>query len=249
MNAVNLIPADQRRGNSAAGRSGGAVYVLLGTLAVLVLLAGVYGVTSRQISSRTAEIADVSAQADAAEATANSLAGYTDFATTRKQRALAVKTVADSRVDWGHTLSEVARTMPSNSWLTSLHGTTNSTAAAAAAGATASTGAPVAATPTVELVGCTTTQQAVSSLMAELRRIDGVTGVRLTTSAKSGANGAPASAPAAAAGATSPCSGSNRTNFTMTLTFQAPAAAATTAAATTAAATTATQPATAGSTK
>ena len=39
MRAVNLIPADERRGaGGIAGRSGGVVYVLVGGLAVLVAL-------------------------------------------------------------------------------------------------------------------------------------------------------------------------------------------------------------------
>ena len=61
--AVNLIPADQRRGaGGLAGRSGGIVYVLTGGLAVLVALGVVYALAVNSVASRKTELASVTRQ-------------------------------------------------------------------------------------------------------------------------------------------------------------------------------------------
>jgi Tfp pilus assembly protein PilN len=244
MRAINLIPAEERRGGSAAGRSGGLVYVLLGTLTLLAALAAMYGVATKATRDKQAELADVTARAAAAERAAHALAGYTDFAAVRKQRAEAVKTLAEGRVDWAHVLHEVARTMPSGAWLTSLHAKSGAPVTTGAGGSTppggttpaasAATGAaPVA--PSIDLAGCTTGQSDVSKLMAELRRIDGVAKVQLASSAK-GAAAASAATPSTGASASGAAGGTctkpGRATFAMTLTFRAPAAPAAAAPAT-----------------
>lgn len=235
MRAVNLIPVDERRNRSTGGRSGGIVYVLVGALAMLVVLAGSYGLLTKSVRDRTAELADVTARATAAEKATGDLDAFTKFAALRRQRTQAVKTLADGRVNWELTLSEIARTMPSNAWLTTLKGTkaAASTGSAPAAGTPAPTGA-AAPGPSIELGGCTTSQRAVSSLISDLRRITGVTDVRLTSSAKgdsgSGSGSAGSAAAASSSAGSDPCSGGRRTVFAMTLSFQATAsrAAATT---------------------
>jgi Tfp pilus assembly protein PilN len=233
MKAVNLIPADQRRNSSLSGRSGGTVYILIGTLAGLVLLAGLYGLTSKSINDKTAQIADATARANAAEATANSLAGYTDFSAARTQRTAAVKALADARVDWAHILSELARTLPANSRLTTFRGSTAGTAATATGAASpATTAAAPASAPAIDLGGCTTSHTAVSTLMADLRRIDGVSDVTLSSSAKqagAGAAGSTGSSSGSASASSAGGCGTSSTTFAMKLTFKAPVAGATTA--------------------
>jgi Tfp pilus assembly protein PilN len=257
MRAVNLIPAEERRSN-AAGRSGGAVYALLGALALLVVLAGAYAMIGRSIDNKRSEVARVKAEADAAEAKSADLKAYTDFAGLRKQRTDSIMQLAESRFDWARVLHEVARTIPDDAWLSDLHGTAPAATGAAPAGAsttptTSNYGASAAPAttatgPTIELTGCTSGQRAVARLMVELRRIDGVDKVNLTSSTKAGATGgstgsATAPAPTTASGAGAPaCTGSQ---FALTLQFHAPGAASSTGAAP---ATTATTPATAGST-
>jgi Tfp pilus assembly protein PilN len=245
MRAINLIPAEERRGGSAAGRSGGLVYVVLGTLGLLAALAAMYGVATKANRDKQAELADVTARAAAAERAAHALAGYTDFAAVRRQRAQAVKTIAEGRVDWAHVLHEVARTVPSDAWLTSLHAKSGAAATGAAnptpaggttpsAAAGSATGAAPAA-PLIDLDGCTTGQSAVSKLMAELRRIDGVAKVQLTSSAKgtaAGSAGASSSSASTSGASGGPCSKPGRATFAMTLSFRAPAAPAAAAPAT-----------------
>jgi Tfp pilus assembly protein PilN len=237
MRAINLIPADERRGRTAGGRSGGLVYVLLGALTLLAALAVMYGLTAKAAHDKQAELADVTARAMAAERTANALAPYARFTDVRRQRTEAVTTLAKARVDWAHVMHELARTMPSNAWLTAVHAKTGAASATPASGATAPAGAATNA-PSVELTGCTTAQSAVPALVADLRRMDGVTDARLTAAADgnaaSGAAGASGSA-AGASGSAGPCAKAGRVTFSLTLSFRAtasPAAAPATATAT-----------------
>jgi Tfp pilus assembly protein PilN len=234
MRAINLIPPDERGDHSRAGRSGGAVYVLLGALALLVVLAGTYSLTSKSIHDRTAELADVTARADAAARTAGHLAEYAEFAKRRKERSDAVTALATARVDWAEILREIARTMPSDASLTSMKGTKASASGAAAPGASGSATTPPSGSPTVaapaptlELGGCTTSQRDVSRVMASLRGVTGVTDVRLASSAKGGASGSASATSSASASSAGPCSGDGRAQFTMTLSFK-PAAGETT---------------------
>ena len=63
MRAVNLIPSEQRSGGTVGGRSGGAVFLVLGLLGGLIVLAFLYGSSHRELQSRRAEAATLSARA------------------------------------------------------------------------------------------------------------------------------------------------------------------------------------------
>lgn len=239
MRAINLIPAEERRARAGAGRSDGLAYVLLGGLAVLAVLAAIYGVTTKAANDKRAELTNVTARAAAAQRTADALVGYTDFSAVRQQRTGAVKALAAKRVDWAHVLHEVARTMPSDAWLTSLHAKSGAAPAGAAPGTSATGATPsatgaspagaAAAPPSIDLTGCTTGQPAIPELMAELRRIDGVADVTLASSTK-GASGSAATASSTAASTSGagggPCTKPGRATFALTLTFHAQAAPA-----------------------
>ncbi len=81
--AVNLLPAEERRAAGAGGRSGGAVYALLGALALGLVLLTSYVMAGNSISSKEDELAAVTVKADQAEQTQQTLAAYTDFASLR----------------------------------------------------------------------------------------------------------------------------------------------------------------------
>jgi Tfp pilus assembly protein PilN len=208
MRAVNLIPADARRGaGGAAGRSGGGAYILLGALALFVALAAAYTITGNSVASKKTQLAQVKRDATAAEARTQGLANYTKFAALRAKRVDTVKQLAASRFDWSHALHEVARVMPDNSWLTSLSG---SVSAAGAAGGAASSLRAARPVPAISVTGCTTSQGSVAKMMARMRLIDGVDQVSLQDSTKTDTAGG------GAAGAGSAVSGDCRgghTNF------------------------------------
>ena len=191
MQAVNLIPSGERRGaGGAGGRSGGAAYVLLGLLAVLVLIASAVTVQKRSLADKRAELASVEAQAAGQEARAASLASFASFAALSQTRRQTVASLAAGRFDWPHALREVARVVPANVWLTGLQGTVapgvalKSTAVAQTASLRAAL--PV---PAVELVGCTTDQDSVARMIVRMRLLDGVTRVALQSSEKGEASG------------------------------------------------------------
>jgi Tfp pilus assembly protein PilN len=211
MKAVNLIPADQRRGaGGAAGRAGGAVYVLLGGLAVLVILSVVYAISASQVSDRQSKLNHVSAQADVVQSQATALQPYVSFAAIRQSRQQAIATLAADRFDWAAAMDQIARALPNDVTLSAMTGGPP-TATAAAPGVPA----PAAGGPSVALTGCATTHSEVANVLVSLQRIVGVTGVQLASSQK--ANG-----PTGATATT--CPGAN---FTATLVYSAASAAST----------------------
>jgi Tfp pilus assembly protein PilN len=238
--AVNLIPADDRRGaGGTAGRSGGAAYVLLGALAVLVLLVAAYATTNKSASDKRTKLAQVERDATAAERRAASLQGYSAFATLSQQRVATVASIAASRFDWAHVMHEVARTIPKGVMLTGLKGSVTGPTATAATTAAA---APAPSGPAVTLTGCATgNQRATATMMVSLRQVDGVQNVTLHSSTKPAKSAASTSA-AAPAGSPSAIACSGPT-FEVVAQFAAPptpaaATAATTPATTTTASTT-----------
>ena len=183
MRAVNLIPSDQQRGaGGAAGKSGGAAYILLGALALMVIMAAVYVTSGKSVTNKQAELADVTAQAQAAEAKATSLQSYTKFAAIRAKRVDTVTQLAASRFDWAHALREVARVLPENAWLTSLTATTST--AVNVGGGSGGQLRQALNVPAIVVQGCTTSQASVSKLLARMRLIDGVQRVSLEDSTK-----------------------------------------------------------------
>ena len=186
MRAVNLLPADERRhaGGSGAGLSS---YLLLAVLALVVAISGAYTLSNRSISDRRHELADVQARAKASSDEAQALQAYTTFTSVRQKRNETVRSLAASRFDWSKALHEVARTIPSNAWLTALRGTVTPTSAVDGGVADPLRGSVQA--PAIEIVGCTTSQNNVAGVISSLRRIDGVQRVSLSSSTKLEASG------------------------------------------------------------
>src|SRR5690242_1240135 len=202
MRAVNLIPSDQRRTVSAAGRSGGGAYAVLVVLGGFALLAFLYGQAHRQVSDRTSRAAALTARAQQAQAAAGQLAPYTGFVALREQRTQAVSQLVDSRFDWAHALHELGRVLPDGASVTSLEGqigsstqgstsapaassTSGSAPAAQGAGATVTSATPPGTVPVFTVSGCATSQSEVALTLERLRLIDGVASVSLKSSNQS----------------------------------------------------------------
>jgi Tfp pilus assembly protein PilN len=179
MRAVNLIPADQRRASGAAGKSGGGVYALLAALALVVAAVAVLTLTNRSVADQQAKANRLEAQAQAAQAKAGQLASYQQFNALVKTRSQGVQALAATRFDWGTTLEQVSRVVPSDVSLTQL------TASTAPGGAGAVSLRSAMTNPAIELVGCAPSQARVALLMARLRRLEGVQRVSVAASGKS----------------------------------------------------------------
>lgn len=222
MKAVNLIPSEERRSGGAglsAGRSGGGVFVVLGLLGGLVVLAFLYGLADHQISSRRTEVASLNARAQQAQARASRLAAYTSFEQMREQRQQAVTALVNSRFDWAQTFRELGRVLPAGQVsLTSIGGTVGSGSGSSSGGYISSAGTspaspssgsasksgsaggstsgsavtsatPPGSIPVFTLSGCATSQSEVALMLDRLRLIDGVSEVTLQSSTQSSSGG------------------------------------------------------------
>jgi Tfp pilus assembly protein PilN len=200
MRAVNLIPSDQRSSSgSLTGRSGGAALILLGLVVGVAILAAMYGGATRQISKESGEVAKLEAQTAEVRARTGRLTPYTAFVAMAEQRTKTVAQLVQARFDWSHTLHELGRVLPSDSSLSTLQGTvggsgtTSSRPAAATTSATPASSTPPGSTPTITLVGCSTSQAEVAQTLQRLRLIDGVSEVHLTSATKGAVSGGGAS--------------------------------------------------------
>jgi Tfp pilus assembly protein PilN len=207
MRAVNLIPSDQRSGGTVGARSGGAVFVVLGLLGGLVVLALLYGLSHHQLDSRRAEAATLTVRAQEVQAQAAQLAPYAAFMALREQRLDAITQLVGGRFDWPSAMGELSRVLPSGVSLSTLVGTVGAAssvstkaAPAAAGSSTVSSATPPGATPSFTLSGCATSQTIVAQMLVRLRLISGVSSVALQSSTKPSGGGS-------GAGSGGPCPG------------------------------------------
>lgn len=209
MRAVNLLPADQRRGGSAPGRSGPGVYVVLGALAALVVFVGAYVLSANEVNSNRSQLVQAQREAVSLERQSAAFKPYHEFASLSQTRVQTVNQLADSRFDWERVMRELAQALPSDVWLTSLVGTVKPGVNLEGATGAAATGSLRSALPlpAVEMVGCTDSQAAVSRVMSRLRTLNGVQRVSLAASEKTDATG---NASGSAASATDCRNGNSR---------------------------------------
>jgi Tfp pilus assembly protein PilN len=215
MKAVNLIPVDERRSSGAGG--GIASYILLAVLALVVVAGAAFTLVNRDIKDKRKELAGVQQRIQAAQNEAEALKAYTTFTAVRQQRSETVRSLATSRFDWAHALHEVARTMPKDTWLTSMRATVTPTTTVE--GGVADPLRASVQSPAIEITGCTTSQDKVAGVISSLRRADGVQRISLSSSER-----LDATAGAAPGSGSGDCRNGNARfpKFSMTLFFNAP---------------------------
>ena len=180
MRPVNLIPADSRRGDRSPMRTGAASYVIVAALGLGLLFVIALALTSKQISDRNDEIAQLTQKEQEVTAREQSLQAFADFRAVQESRAATVSSLAESRFDWKRVMDEFARVVPPDVWLIELSGTVNP--AVNLQDAPAITIRDSVPGPALELVGCAPSQDAVAGLVADLEDIDGVTRVGVQSS-------------------------------------------------------------------
>jgi Tfp pilus assembly protein PilN len=204
--AVNLIPAERRTGGSVGlGRSGGGAYVVLGLIAVLAVLVFVYSNASRQVKSRNAQAAKLTAEAEQAQSYAGQLSRYNGLIAESQARTRTVEELMDQRFDWAHAFHELGRVLPKQVSIASLTGTIGAEQGASGKASTEGGGSatPAGSVPTFTLTGCAGSQTVVAEMLERVRLIDGVKEATLGSSATSangggspsGAGACPKSAP------------------------------------------------------
>jgi Tfp pilus assembly protein PilN len=179
MRPVNLIPADQRQGAHAPMRTGPVPYILLGTLAAVLVGVALLVITGNQVSERQVEVAQLKREDAAAQREAKRLVPYVQFQTLHEQRLATISSLADSRFDWERVMRELSLVLPGNVWLTELNASaTGESEAGAGGGALRSS----IVGPALELEGCAAGQGAVAGFVTALKDIDGVTRVGVESS-------------------------------------------------------------------
>jgi Tfp pilus assembly protein PilN len=170
--AVNLIPAEERRGaGGIGGRSGGVVYVLTGGLALLVALGAIYALAVHSVADRKGQLATLSAQLAAVNAETQSLAPYVQIAAVSAAKVEEVASLAEQRFNWPTAMQQLALALPNDVSFQSL---TASAAAAPGGGA-------------FTLVGCANSQGEIPAVLTDLSSVPGVTLVELTSSVENSA--------------------------------------------------------------
>jgi Tfp pilus assembly protein PilN len=180
---VNLIPPEQRRGDRAPMRTGPIAYVVVGVLAAALVAVTLLVMTNNKISDREAERASLESQVSQAEAEAQRLAPFAEFASLQQAREQTVSTLARSRFDWERVLRELAIVIPEDVWLTGLNATVSPDVAVSGGTSTASVGGTESiAGPSLQIQGCAAGHEAVARFLAALQDIDGVTRVSVLKS-------------------------------------------------------------------
>jgi Tfp pilus assembly protein PilN len=220
MRAVNLIPADAKRGSRGPSASKGLpTYLFLGVLAIAVGLVTLYVLASNNISQRQAKVTTLQAEVAQVEAQSTSLNHYAQFSQMTQSRIGSVRQLATGRFDWHSTLTQIAQVVPKNTSLATLAGTAASADPTAAATATAaSTGTPTGTS--IQLTGCTKSQPDVAKLMSRLRLINGVASVTLNSSTKQESGPTSPSTPAAPSGSSAASGGGGCGNGTPSFDLQ-----------------------------
>jgi Tfp pilus assembly protein PilN len=220
MRPVNLIPSDERRGDSAPMRTGHLVYVLLGGLAVLLLGVVAVAMTSKQISDREAHKSSLGQELQRETARANSLAAFSSFRAVQEQRLATVSSLAQSRFDWQRVLHELALVLPSEVHVSSLTGSVSPQAQVQGGGTTSLRGN--ISGPALEISGCAPSQDAVAGFVSDLEDIDGVTRVGLNSSGIASDSGSSATSSSGGTGGSALCVAGPRTfNFEAVVAFDA----------------------------
>jgi Tfp pilus assembly protein PilN len=232
MNAVNLIPGDSRSGGLSRSTSRQTL-ALLASLAVVLIAALLYVSAANSVTASKGQLARATANAVSWRTVATEFAPYVTASQQRTAQLAAVRQLAAGRFLWSHLLDQIAQLMPAAAALSSLQASTAGISATATSASTQ---------PRVQLSGCAASQSTVAQAMQQLRRVDGVSDVTLSSSSDSGTGAAAAGSPSSAT-TTSGGGCTYPVQFQISLTFAAAstgAAAATSSNATSATSTTAT---------
>lgn len=219
MRPLNLIPPEERRGESAPLRAGMLSYVVIAALAAALVAVFAYVSFANEIDSNKSDIASLQARQALASEQAAGSEPYTQFASLLDARSATVTSLAQSRFDWERVLRELALVIPRDVTLKSL-----SARVIAGTSDSASTATSSIAGPSLDITGCAAGQEGVARFLAALKDIDGVTRVGMQSSALGSAadSGAAGGATTPAGGGESDCPSSQRiASFQASVAFDA----------------------------
>jgi Tfp pilus assembly protein PilN len=179
MRAVNLLPEKHRPRRPTGGKQGSS-YLVLGVLGAVVVAVLLYVVTANSINQAKTDIATAKDETVRANAQAEQLGAYGDFAKVKAQRVEAVKQLAGSRMDWERVVRELAHVLPNGVWV---QNAAASDSGEIQPGSTTPAAAPADATapsaPSLTIQGCAPDQRTVADTLVRLRELQGANDVKL----------------------------------------------------------------------
>jgi Tfp pilus assembly protein PilN len=181
MRPVNLIPIEERPGETGPTRTGPLPYLVVGALVLALVGVTVLALVGNQISDRESELDKLHGEDAIAAARAERLAPFTQFQALHEQRVTTIASLADSRFDWERVMRELSLILPHDVWLVDLTATASPEASAGGSGGGSNLRGS-APGPALEITGCATGQEAVAGFVTTLKDIDGVTRVGVESS-------------------------------------------------------------------
>ena len=181
MRAINLVPAESRPGRVNGGKSGGAVYGVLGLLVVMLLGLSVYATSKRDEARANQELATIDQSTQAYKQVASQYASFESAAAQANQRISTVRSLAEARFDWAGAMRDLSRLVPKSTRVSALTASISPTTSASG-GATSAFRGQLSA-PAIAMTGCSLSQSTVATLITQLQAMRRVTNVTLEQSA------------------------------------------------------------------
>ena len=187
MRAINLVPADSRPGRVNGGKSGGAVYGVLGVLVLVLLAASVFALAKKDEAQASQELATVEQSTVAYKQVATQYASFEAASKQAIQRIETVRSLADARFDWAGAMRDLSRLVPKTAVLSGLSASVDATAGQTSGGSS-SQFRGLLPVPAIAITGCTMNQTTAANLIVQLQAMRRVTNVTLESSEKGKAN-------------------------------------------------------------
>jgi Tfp pilus assembly protein PilN len=223
MKRMNLLPPELR---PREGGRRGSSYLVVGALVASVVAMLGYAMVIGGVHSDETELASLRDETGKANARAEALRPYGEFADMKDERDRSVRAVADTRFNYERLTRELARILPAGVWVGHLE-----VAPAPPEQEVVDAGAdPVAGTvtppPAMTVSGCAPDQDAVADTLDRLRALTSATDVTLGTSSHSDVSGQSSSSKPYLVNGSGGCgeAGRPRVAFEATVTLTAPGA-------------------------
>jgi Tfp pilus assembly protein PilN len=179
MKRMNLLPPELR---PREGSRRGSAYVLVAALAAAVVAMLSYGIVIGGVRSDENELLSLKEEAEQAQARADALSPYGQFADMKERRERSVRTVAETRFDYERLTRELTRILPAGVWIGHLDvAPAPPSEQVVQAGVDSPTGSEEGP-PAMKVSGCAPSQDVVANTLDRLRALSGATNVSLGSS-------------------------------------------------------------------
>jgi Tfp pilus assembly protein PilN len=223
MKRMNLLPPELR---PREGSRRGSAYIVVAALGACFIGLLVYGLVITGVRSDENDLASLKAEAQEAQARADALSPYREFADMKDRREQSVRLVADTRFDYERLTRELTRILPDGVWVGHLEvAPADAASEVVSAGADSAVAEAAVQPPAMKVSGCAPSQDVVADTLDRLRALTGATNVALGSSSRSGAgNTNTPSHLVSGAGASGACGRDERPRvaFDATVTLSAP---------------------------